>query len=379
MGTGKGIRAASTGSIEIHFMYRGVRCRERIKLQPTKPNLAYAARLKRQIEDEIARGEFEYRHHFPDSPRAKTLARQPGAAITVAEALGDYLEEAKAWLARSTWLDYRNSIQNHLIPEFGQLQIDELTRARVRSYVKQKQASNKRVRNILGPLRGMLTELVEDEVIDEDPLAEWQPRRRRSTSEAQEDSSNEKIDPFNLDEMRMILKHSAPEHRNLFQFGFWTGLRISEIIALRWGAVQDGVVMIQTVKVRRELKGPKTKRSLRKLLLVTPAAEALLAQRKLTYGRSAWVFLNPEGGAWIDSNQVRKRAWIPALKAAGVRYRYLYQMRHTFASMMLTAGENPNWIATHMGHCNLAMIHKNYGRWIPENDTGAGAKAVALW
>lgn len=62
-----------------------------------------------------------------------------------------------------------------------------------------------------------------------------------------------------------------------------------------------------------------------------------------------------------------------------MRYRYVYQMRHTFASMMLTAGENPNWVATHMGHCNLAMIHKNYGRWIPANDTGAGAKAAALW
>jgi integrase len=30
---------------------------------------------------------------------------------------------------------------------------------------------------------------------------------------------------------------------------------------------------------------------------------------------------------------------------AEVRYRYPYQMRHTYVSMMLSAGENPAWIA----------------------------------
>lgn len=40
--------------------------------------------------------------------------------------------------------------------------------------------------------------------------------------------------------------------------------------------------------------------------------------------------------------------------------------RHTYASMMLSAGEQPTWVSQQMGHSNLAMIFQNYGRWIPD-------------
>ena len=59
--------------------------------------------------------------------------------------------------------------------------------------------------------------------------------------------------------------------------------------------------------------------------------------------------------------------WEPLLKRAGVRYRNPYQMRHTFASTLLTAGANPFWIATQLGHVDGEMVFKIYGRWIPKN------------
>ena len=62
-----------------------------------------------------------------------------------------------------------------------------------------------------------------------------------------------------------------------------------------------------------------------------------------------------------------------------MRYRYPYQTRHTYASMMLSAGENPLWVAAQMGHKDWSMIARVYGKWIPEADPLAGAKAVTLW
>jgi integrase len=55
-----------------------VRCRERIKLAPTPSNINYAAKLKGRIEHEIAKGEFDYKKHFPDSHRAKLFSNLPG-------------------------------------------------------------------------------------------------------------------------------------------------------------------------------------------------------------------------------------------------------------------------------------------------------------
>lgn len=51
----------------------------------------------------------------------------------------------------------------------------------------------------------------------------------------------------------------------------------------------------------------------------------------------------------------------------------------TYASTLLSAGKNPVWVASTMGHKNWAMIIKAHGRWIPSVAPDAGHKVVALW
>jgi integrase len=92
------------------------------------------------------------------------------------------------------------------------------------------------------------------------------------------------------------------------------------------------------------------------------------------------VFLNPlKNEPWIGDSQIRKQAWLPAIKDSEVRYRNPYQTRHTYASMMLTAGESPIWLTSQMGHSNTAMIFKKYGRWIKIDGDISGEKAVAMF
>ncbi|MFM0738579.1 integrase [Paraburkholderia xenovorans] len=64
------------------------------------------------------------------------------------------------------------------------------------------------------------------------------------------------------------------------------------------------------------------------------------------------------------------------MKRAGVRYRNPYQTRHTYASMVLSAGEHPIWVAKQMGQADWTMIARVYGRWMPSADDLAGDRAV---
>lgn len=64
---------------------------------------------------------------------------------------------------------------------------------------------------------------------------------------------------------------------------------------------------------------------------------------------------------------------------AGVRYRRPYQTRHTYASMMLTAGEPLGWVANQLGHRDLSMLARVYGRWIKSATPYVGNKAVAMF
>jgi len=54
--------------------------------------------------------------------------------------------------------------------------------------------------------------------------------------------------------------------------------------------------------------------------------------------------------------------WQKLIKRAGVKYRNPYQTSHTYASMMLSAGEHPMWVADQMGHADWTIIAKVYGK-----------------
>lgn len=87
------------------------------------------------------------------------------------------------------------------------------------------------------------------------------------------------------------------------------------------------------------------------------------------------VFQNPRlERRWEGDQPIRKTLWTGILQNAGVRYRNPYQTRHTYASMMLSAGEHPMWVAKQMGHADWTMIARVYGRWMPEADILAGKK-----
>lgn len=60
------------------------------------------------------------------------------------------------------------------------------------------------------------------------------------------------------------------------------------------------------------------------------------------------------------------KAWRKTLEAAGVGYKKRYITRHSFASWMLKAGEPEASVAAHLGHSNVSMIRKTYGKFIPD-------------
>ncbi|MEN3113035.1 site-specific integrase [Uliginosibacterium paludis] len=171
--------------------------------------------------------------------------------------------------------------------------------------------------------------------------------------------------------------------RNLFQFAFWSDLRTSELVALKWGEMdwRKGFVRVSRTQTQAvtEAESQKTRRGTRSVKQLAPALTALKDQKPFTFTAGERVFLDPRSnGPWARDQLTREGAWTTALKLAKVRYRNPYQMRHTYASMMLSAGENPIWVAGQNGHLDTAMIFRIYGRWIPDASLQAGGMAVKM-
>jgi integrase len=115
-------------------------------------------------------------------------------------------------------------------------------------------------------------------------------------------------------------------------------------------------------------EGTKTDAGRREVKLLPPALQALSAQKAFTFFKGAEIFQNPRTGEqWTGDKCIRQAMWAPALRRAGVRYRKPYQTRHTYASMMLMAGEHVMWVAKQMGHTDWSLTAKRYSRWITSN------------
>lgn len=357
-------------SIQIDFTYRGTRCRETLKLEPTRANLKYAEGLLFTVKHEIATNTFDYQKHFPDSKRAALFSnRSTRGQQLVKDALLAFLDAKRRTLALSTYESYESAVRYHLIPAFGKLTVQDLSTQIIRQWMGGLLISNKRINNVLTPLRGMLDDAFADGAIDRNPMD-----RIRNLEIRHEDP-----EPFTYEEQQRILAELEGQGRNLIQFAFWTGLRTSELIALEWGDIDwvRGTVYVQRACVRGQVKYPKTRSGKREVMLLPDAYKALQDQKQYTYKKGKQIFHNPETDRpWSSDIKIRYPLWTKAIKAAGVRYRNPYQTRHTYASMLLSAGENPAWIARQMGHTNMSMVLQKYGRYMPEHDPLAGQKIV---
>jgi len=375
---GNGIRKASETSYEIAFTYQGIRCRERIKLKPSPANDRRVANHLGAILDSIEKGSFNYAVTFPDSKRKFQFVDSPGEATEIQAYLDDWLEAQEKQLKSSTYNDYRKTINHLIIPQFNGKLLSEIKRVDIKNWVKDMGCSNKRISNILSVFRKALQDAVDDELIEINPLYGWTYENKEAPKKESD------VQPFSQEEQEAILSVLDGQARNMVQFFFWTGLRTSELVALDWTDIdwQRGSIFVTKALTQAadEAENPKTNAGNREVKLLAPAMEALLDQKQYTYLNNKEIFQNPRTKErWTGDQAIRKNIWVSALKLAKVRYRRPYQTRHTYASMMLTAGESIAWLAQQIGHSDWGMLRKVYAKYINDSIPEAGNKAVEMF
>lgn len=369
-----GVRAASESTIEIDFYYQNIRCRERISLKPTPTNLKKAAQHRAAILNAIEAGTFDYSFTFPNSKNAHKFAP---SHYTVKKYLTEWLDNKKPILKASTHLDYRKTFINIIIPRFGMMLLHQISRNDVRQWIATLDCSNKRISNILSPLRAALQDAQHDDLIPVNPLYNWTYKRNEAPNKISH------VDPFTREEQQAIINAAVDVIRNQIITFFWTGMRTSELIALEWSDIDWKRKKISVNKAittaGRTDETTKTKSGKREVDILPPVEKALIDQKGYSLLKGGKVFLNPSTGKqWAGDQQIRKGYWISILEKAGVRYRNPYQTRHTYASMMLSAGENLAWVSHQMGHSDVLITARTYARWI-QSDEQQGLKAMNMF
>ncbi len=167
--------------------------------------------------------------------------------------------------------------------------------------------------------------------------------------------------PFSLDEVELLLKNSTGSLNTYLYIAFFTGMRLGEIFALTWGDIDFEKKEISVTKtldfITKKTSSPKTASSYRVIDLLEILAKKLHPLRK------------DSSMPVIDFSVTKMRAsYKKLLKSLNLKFRVLYNTRHTFASIMLSRGEEPMWVGCKMlGHKNLNETFKSYAKYLPKN------------
>lgn len=287
-----------------------------------------------------------------------------------------YLESA---VAESTAASYANNFKTHINPALGALRLNEIGHDQMEKFVSdlvKKKLAKATIQTIVKDFCTLCNHARKRKLIIDNPASGL------SQLYSQAKAKHEVIEPLTRKEVPLFLaavRQNAPQHHALFFTSVHTGLRQGELAGLQTGDIDIHgkylVVQRSIDRVHRKVVPTKTKRIRRvdlsdELLNVLrehmrQQAEQWLAEHK-DDGKlqPEWLFPNQEG-SWPDMANIADRHFHRCMKKAGLHRRRPYDMRHSFASLLLTAGAPIAYVSEQMGHQNIQLTVKLYGHLQP--------------
>ncbi|MGA1846869.1 Arm DNA-binding domain-containing protein [Deferribacter abyssi] len=374
---------ARNGILWLNFTYKGIRCYESLGITDTKTNRKYAERLLSEIKNKIALDIFNYADYFPESKRLELFGfkkSQPKKLYEVAnEFTASKENKYKAGLLSYSTIKNTKKELKDFIAHFGQYQIDKIKPIDIEQWITEfaQGRKPKTVNNAISTIKLLFKYAEAKEYISNNPTVHIKHLKQPKPD----------IEPFTREEMITILEYFKKQYPHLYPllaFLFFTGCRTGEALAAKWENLDTNnwTYYIKESFSNHRLSGTKTIYSTRVIDIIPLLQEILKSHKAATFMKSEFMFLNKDGKPYTSSKSIVQYYWRPALKRLGIRYRQLYQTRHTYAVLSLIAGENPHYVAKQMGHSNMQMLFQRYARYIenfrPETSRFANFVTISL-
>lgn len=167
-------------------------------------------------------------------------------------------------------------------------------------------------------------------------------------------------EPFNLDEVQSLIKKAQGILRSYLIVAFFTGARTGEILGLKCSDLDFEKCEIHLQRTKqgdRVCEGLKT--SQYRIIDMLPIVKNELQNLTINLKKDDFVFS-------VRSEKLRKN-FKALCKELNIKERRLYDTRHSFASIMLSKGEEPMWVGVRMlGHSTLTTTYKYYAKYLPQ-------------
>jgi integrase len=262
-----------------------------------------------------------------------------------------------------------------LLPVFGEQPLCDIRRVDIQRFVTEKMARQNLSWQTAVHLRNLMSGTLERAV--EWGYLEANPGRRIKVPSMQR---RRKTIVLSLEQLAALL-HSLQEPVKVLVITVaMTGLRIGEVLALRWKNVdfEKSLIHVREAVYEGNLSSPKSKSSVRDIPIGPSLQQSLLECWKGAPA-DAFVFAS-RNGTPLDSHNLLGRVLKPACKRVGLPPISWHSFRHTHATLLSDLGESLKTAQAQLGHARLSTTAEIYTHVVPASQRAAVEKLErAIW
>ena len=298
-----------------------------------------------------------------------------GPRQTVKDFLNYWLEEVhRASLKISTYALYRRHLDKHIIPALGYIQLRQLTTDQVQAFC------SKKLREGLAGGTVKLLLIILDEALKD--AVKW---HRISTNVCAMVTppkiTPHEIQPLTREQAQKLLAVAQGSRIScLLTLAIATGMRLGEILALRWSDLNldEGMLQVRHTVDFIQKHGlvesdPKTASSKRSIALPQFVVDALKQQHTIVLEAQAQAGLKWQDKGLVFPNRrgnYFSRSWLTSifkklLQEAGLPDMRFHDLRHSAATILLTMGVHPKVVQEILGHSNISITLNTYSHVLP--------------
>ena len=313
-----------------------------------------ARRFKAVLEGDMVNGSFI-------DPKA--------GQVTLAAFMEDHADALLVDVRKSTANRIQGIYRTHVLPEFGHLPLNAITRAGVAKWITRMMGTHNAssVRKNVFALRRVLDLAVSYGLIRINPAA--------GVKLPAEPKHEQK---FLTQAEAMRLAGSVPDRfKAMVLVAVYGGLRFGEITALQRQHILFQTCQIAVRRTTIDVKGavafgePKTKTSVRTVTIPRSVMNALIdhMNRYTANDPEALVFTGQKGHV-VRRSWFYRTYWLPSVRKAGVDGLRFHDLRHTFVALWVSLGRNAKEVSKAAGHASVAFTLDRYGHLYEQDDSG---------
>lgn len=208
----------------------------------------------------------------------------------------------------------------------------------------------KTIKNYRGTFNLVLEMALCDELITKNPL--------RFVKVPKKEHKEVKI--FNQDEMKVLIDSATGQLRNILLFALFTGLRGSELIALRWSDIDfnSETITIDT-RIREGIEDVTKSKRVRIIDMLPQARDALKKQKFLTGLKNDFVFVTHYGLPYVKPSNISESIKDLCAKFH-IKQGTLQTLRRSCNTLLKQYGLPNDWILDQLGHIEDGVNREHY-------------------